>query len=238
MDHHEDDAHASGRVALAEAASANKPEQAGPDVPPPPSGGPSLAPQPGHATPDAPPPPSGGASFAPWFSAIFSGCLVLITGLQALNFVASERAFIAPSNAEITVKETIGVELLPIMLELKNSGKNTATINEFTAAITHHLPPRPEYPEGPEFAFPPVVSGGIAKRILQFKTAWGEATATAVKSGALPLYIFGRIRYSDPYSWLPFHSRRETGFCFVYTPNSPIASFETCLEPAFTWTQR
>jgi len=219
MDHQENDAHADERIATIDGhtANVNKPEQATAHVPPPANGGPSLA---------------------PWFSAAFSGCLVLITGLQALNFVASERAFVAPSNAEFAVRETVGVELLPIMFELKNSGKSTATIREFAAAITHQLPAQPEYQEGPKFAFPPVVSGGTAKRILQFKTAWGEQTANAVKSGALPFYLFGRVRYSDPYSWLPFLSSRETGFCFVYAPTNPVASFETCLEPAFTWTQR
>jgi hypothetical protein len=164
----------------------------------------------------------------------FAGCLVVLSALQAGNFIATERAFVAPSSTDFAVQETVGVKQLPMLLELRNSGKNTATIEELTAGITHQLPPEPIYFEAQKFAFAPIIPGGSTKRILPFETNWGEATANGVKTGSLPFYIFGRIRYSDSFSWIM--GFKETGFCFIHTPGSPIAPFETCLERAFTYT--
>jgi hypothetical protein len=162
---------------------------------------------------------------------LFTGVLGVVAVLQYWAFIRSERAFVAPTSTDFAIKETVGVKLLPMYLELHNSGRSTATIDELSVGITHELGPIPVYAEAPKFAFPPVVAGGTTKQELKFATEWGEATANGVKTGSMPFHIYGRIRYHDDIGW----SERETGFCFVHTPESTVAPFQTCPERAFTY---
>jgi hypothetical protein len=77
--------------------------------------------------------------------------------------------------------------------------------------------------------------------ILDFETAWGQETNEGVKTGSLPLFIYGVIQYRDDLnnslSW--FVPRRETGFCFIYKPTGGVRElvFETCKESAYTYTR-
>src|SRR5437899_850224 len=69
----------------------------------------------------------------------FTAVLCVVGGLQYWAFVKSERAFVAPASTDFGIKDTVGVKLLPMYLELRNSGKSTATIKELSAAISHEL---------------------------------------------------------------------------------------------------
>ncbi len=166
--------------------------------------------------------------------------LCVIGGFQYWAFVQSEQAFVAPTHTDFAIKDTVGVKLLPMYLELSNSGKSPATIDELRVAITHKLPLERQYGKAPNYAFPPVMPGGSTKQQLElkFETEWGEKTADAVKTGEMPFYIFGRIKYHDDIRWWwRIFGPRVTGFCFIHTPTSSVASFQTCSEPAYTYSR-
>ena len=169
-----------------------------------------------------------------WFTAV----LAIFALIQTIAFVQSERAFVAPTSTDFAVEVIPGIKLLPMLFEIKNSGKSTATIDEVSIAITHDLPNPREYPTARQFAFPPIVPGGTSKRVLRFETGWGEKTISEVKSGARKFYLFGFIRYHDEMNQvIPLLGNRETGFCFVYVPTGGIrdAIFETCKELPYTY---
>ncbi len=126
----------------------------------------------------------------------------------------------------------VGLNPLPIYLDVRNSGKTTAIINELNAAITHELPDQPPHFKLNNFAIPPVVAGGTTRTFMQFETGWGEETTNAVTSGTQKLFIFGVIKYEDVFS---FFDVMETGFCFIYVPTAAV--FRNCLAIPYTYTK-
>jgi hypothetical protein len=86
--------------------------------------------------------------------AAFTLVLYAIGGLQFWAFVASERASVIVNNAAFPPKAlTVGLPQLPIIVELQNGGKSTATVETLTASITHGLlPATPVYGSGANFA--------------------------------------------------------------------------------------
>ena len=178
-----------------------------------------------------------------WFTAvlaIFTVVLAIVAMIQTLAFIQSERAFVAPTETNFAVELMPSIKFLPIFFEIKNSGKSTATIDEVSIAITHELPSPRAYGDARPFAFPPIVPGGTSKRILTFETNWGVPTNSAVRSGAMKLYLFGFIKYHDEMNerFLVLN-KRETGFCFVYVPTGGVkdAIFETCRELPYTYSK-
>jgi hypothetical protein len=167
----------------------------------------------------------------------FTAILALFAGVQAWAFIQSERAFVAPAEANFLNWPLVPRENPLIMyIEMRNSGKSTATIEELSVSITHELPETPQYYEAQKVAFAPIVPGGSSWRSLRFITAWPQETIDKIVSGSLKFYIFGVIRYWDGFS-IRFLGPKATGFCFRYEPQpqtSP-AVFETCRERAYTF---
>jgi hypothetical protein len=174
--------------------------------------------------------------------ALFTLILAIIAGIQTWSFIESERAFIGPDSDGVRFAQNVmpGVKRFEMILELKNSGKSVANIEELTAVITHGpLTEEPLYTEAPRFAFPPVVPNGKTARPLSFDIGpkgWSPETAAGVTNGTLPFYFYGRVKYRDTYSWRMIFNPRETGFCFLYAPDYPgTPTFVTCREPKYTY---
>jgi hypothetical protein len=172
---------------------------------------------------------------------IFTAVVAFATVVQVWAFIKSERAIIIVSDVHFAKELIVGLNPLPIFFEMKNGGRSTATIDVLKAAITHGpLPPVPDYLGSARFAIAPIVPNDISQRILDFETGWGQQTNEGVKTGTLPLFLFGVIEYQDEFSvglsWLV--GPRETGFCFVYKPTGGVREpiFETCPESAYTYT--
>ena len=176
------------------------------------------------------------SSFAGWVVVSLTAVIAVTAVVQVLAFIQSERAFVAPAGANFAKRLDVGINPLPMYLDLRNGGKSMAVIKELTAAITHKLPSEPPNLKGQEFAFPPIVAGGTSRRALEFETGWGEETTNAVISGSMKFYIFGAIKYEDGFS---IFGPKETGFCFVYTPTTDpsIPVFQNCIELPYTYTK-
>lgn len=178
---------------------------------------------------------------------LFTLLLVVIGVIQYSAFVASERASVVPIEVHFAKELIAGLYPLPIVVEMQNGGKSTATTDVLAMAITHGpLPPEPQYNEINHYTVTPILPNGTHKKVFSFEignTGWSEETRMGVKAGARKLYLYGFIRYQDEFShspW-PFFSfgTRETGFCFVYMPIGGVhdSVFETCPEPAYTYTK-
>jgi|CXWL01.1.fsa_nt_gi hypothetical protein len=175
---------------------------------------------------------------------LFTGLLVVISVLQYRAFVASERASVVPIEVHFAKELIAGLHPLPIVVEMQNGGKSTATTDELAMAITHGpLPPEPEYYKTTPYTVTPILPNGTHKKVFSFdigNTGWSEETRMGVKTGARKLYLYGYIRYQDEFSHSPWpFGTRETGFCFVYMPIGGVhdSVFETCPEPAYTYTK-
>lgn len=168
---------------------------------------------------------------------VFTGALALTAALQFWSFTQSQRAFVFPTATNFTGPLVANVQRLSLYIDVTNSGRIPAEIEDLIALVAHELAPRPQYGEGLqrlEVAFPPIPAGGTLRRFLDFGEPWGEDTTSAVKSGAKRFYMYGRINYRDNYSF--FFGARQSDFCFVYVPNIDPgkAEFRNCLEPAYT----
>lgn len=174
--------------------------------------------------------------------ALFTAILAIFTGVQTWAFITGERAFVGPDSDGVRFAQDIlpGVKRFEMILDLKNSGKSVAIIEDIFAAITHGpLDDEPRYTEAPRFTFPPVVPNSKTTRPLAFdigRNGWSQETAAGVRSGSLPFYCFGRVRYHDAFSIHAIFSPMETGFCFVYVPDYPGGpAFVTCRQPKYTY---
>ena len=171
---------------------------------------------------------------------LFTAVLCLVGGIQAWAFIQSERAFVFPSHLEFVEPPAIS-ESLPILLSLdmRNSGRSVAQVSRMVVAVTHQLPPTPNYEKGldrTEVAFPPVPGNGQTTQQLYFKE-WAAQTFREVQNGSRAFYLFGNVIYSDDY-WLL--GTRSSRFCFVYVANKSDPSkgnFRNCTEPQYTGTE-
>ncbi len=158
--------------------------------------------------------------------------LVIATSIQSWAFIQSERAFIFPTDTNFAQKLVPGIPYIPMYVVVKNSGKSTAIIDEFSAAITHDLPTVPTYGRTATYAWPPVVAGGTAQQIMHFETDWNQERIDEMISGSRSLYLFGRIKFSDDYTII---GPRTAGFCFTLVPKTDPPIFQTCKEREYTY---
>jgi hypothetical protein len=172
--------------------------------------------------------------------AVFTAVLCLVGLLQAWAFIQSERAFVFPSHLEFVSPLAIA-ETQPILLSLdmRNSGRSTAQISKMIVAVTHQLPPTPNYDNAVDrsvVAFPPIPGNGQIAQELNFKD-WNIETMRKVRDGSRAFYLFGGAEYTDDYSWF---GTRVSRFCFVYIANKDDQSkskFVNCTEPQYTNTK-
>ena len=166
----------------------------------------------------------------------FTFFLVILTGVQVWSFIQSERAFVFPASIEFTGPLVALVQPLTLHLDVSNSGKSPAKIDNLIAFAAHQLPPVPSYDERPgriKIGFPPVPPNGKIRQTLPFGPPWGEQTTREVQAGTRGFYVYGRIKYRDDYSWL---GPKFSDFCFTYVPDKDPgkAVFRNCLEPQYT----
>ncbi len=167
---------------------------------------------------------------------VLTAVLAFAALIHLWGYITSERALVFAENVTLP-RGLKDVDPLVMQLEIKNGGKSPATIQSVAAAITHRLPPRPQYGGASKFAFPPAVPGAVVKRPLRFDVSGGYNTEMVerLKSGAVKLYLFGIIRYSDWVNFPTIFGFKETGFCFIYAASGSEDGFETCEEPAYTY---
>jgi hypothetical protein len=172
--------------------------------------------------------------------AVFTAVLCLVGGLQAWAFIQSERAFVFPTHVEFASPLAVA-EIQPILLSLdmRNSGRSAAQISKMIVAVTHQLPPTPNYDNAIDrsvVAFPPIPGNGQITQDLNFKD-WNIETMRQVRDGSRAFYLFGSVEYRDDYSWF---GKRASRFCFVYIANredQSKAKFVNCAEPQYTSTR-
>jgi hypothetical protein len=129
--------------------------------------------------------------------------LCALAAIQAWAFIQSERAFVFPTTIGFD-KDLRDVREIVLSIEINNSGKSTATIEDFLVSVSHNLPALPEYwPEsdGTRLAFAPVRGGATIKDYVKFGP-WNSTTPGEIINGERGFYFFGFIKYRDGYSGL------------------------------------
>jgi hypothetical protein len=171
--------------------------------------------------------------------------LVVMTGVQVLSYVESERAQILIE--DIIVKDVDPFLLNPVdtILVLKNVGRHIAVITKVNLRvgffiINKDLPKYPDYPDQFNISavFTPVLPGGtypmFIKNVAEPFTIPMEVVIKGVNDGTIPLRVFGVIEYDTGY-WLSFGT---IGFCFTYIPPSKRVSnqkFQACDNQRYTY---
>ena len=158
----------------------------------------------------------------------FTGVLCIVGALQLLAFIQSERAFVSISGANIL---NVGNESpLFIALDLKNSGRSVAIGDLQFYSRAKSLPPIPEYRDPLIINYTPVVAGGSSTASIS-APVMDAASIADIRSGKLPFFIYGIIKFSDDYS---FFGPRQVGFCLRYYAIG-ASLFSTCSESAYTY---
>lgn len=170
-------------------------------------------------------------------TALFTVCLAGVGIAQVDTFIVSERAFIVPVEVNFTNGLVVKENPLEMWVALKNKGKSIASIDVLEVAIAHELPPEPKYLGAQRVAYPPIAPGERFERPLEFVTGWSQQTIDMLTQGVMSLYLYGRVRYRDDFSWF---DPRTNGFCFKYYAHGSADSphvFEPCKETAYTYSQ-
>ena len=183
--------------------------------------------------------PESKSSIAGWVVVFLSAVLAITAGFQVVVFVQSQRAFVAPTSTKFAEQLVAGMDKFRLQIELRNSGRSTATIKELRARILEILPDQPPQFQANIYAMPPVAPGGITvPGVLKFEaedwTNWDKDYTNGVLSGSRNLHMYGVIKYEDVFSSLGF-GPKETGFCYIYVAAS--AGFQNCPEIPYTYTK-
>lgn len=165
---------------------------------------------------------------------VFTGLLAISTTVQVWAFVQSERASIAPVAVGL-LPVTITAGPLVVGVQLKNSGKDTALIQEnyLEFKIAEYLPTFPLYGTNPHqsrvILLPDaVLSTGGAARTNNIPAIIRAGEVDSINSGNTHLWVYGKIVYRDRYSFV--FGSQVIGYCFEYIPaNDPRAGmFNGC----------
>jgi hypothetical protein len=176
--------------------------------------------------------------------AVFTALLVLVTCVQVLAFIRSERASLVVPTPQFIGGFGANKDLM-LLVDIKNGGKSTAFIDDFKLAVKFvapkdSLPTEPEYPKADEMAPGPILSGAVAKIYDIIHGVHGEphliitpSDVERINSGMLKLYIIGFVAYTDEFT---IFGDRQTGFCYRYEPSVP-GNFVNCTECAYTYSR-
>jgi len=169
-------------------------------------------------------------------TAFFTLGLATVGIAQVYTFIVSERAFVVPVETNFTNGPIVGENPLQMWIALKNKGKSISSIDVLEVAITHELAPEPRYLGAQKIAYPPIASGERFERPLEFVTGWPQSTIDQLTHGALDLFLYGRVKYRDDFSWF---GPRVNGFCFQYRPGPASGPhvFEPCRQTAYTYSE-
>jgi hypothetical protein len=172
------------------------------------------------------------------FTAVFTLGLATVGIAQVYTFIVSERAFIVPIETNFTNGLVVNENPLEMWIALKNKGKSIGSIDVLEVAITHKLSAEPTYLGAQKIAYPPIGPGERFERPMEFVTGWPQQTIDKLTHRVLDLFLFGRVRYRDDFSWF---GPRVNGFCFkyVFMPSAEGGPhfFEPCRQTAYTYSQ-
>ena len=185
------------------------------------------------------------AGFTAWI-ALFTLCLMLVSGIQVWAFIQSERAFATMTAAHF--RETLAPNKeLSLMVEIGNSGRSSAFIDGFniTAMILPKdagLPVLPNYLPGGIISVGPVLAAGKSIVRVDIHGIKGEqhlvlndADVRAINDRTYKFYIFGYVSYLDDFSVI---GHRVNGFCALYNPEGDAStSFDNCNDRAYTYSR-
>jgi hypothetical protein len=167
-----------------------------------------------------------------WWVATFTFCLAFTAAIQTWAFIQSERAFVSPIAMRF-IPAFPQSKIASFTIEIKNSGRSTASVRHSAYTITPKLPENADIPELVELAFPPVVAGGVISSEIKV----GPLADDVIKefSGTEVFYIYGIIDYVDDFS--VFGNKRD-GWCYIYKvgSNASLSQFDTCNNPKYTYT--
>ncbi|MFI4985848.1 MAG: hypothetical protein ACHQF3_00240 [Alphaproteobacteria bacterium] len=165
--------------------------------------------------------------------ASFTALLAIETGFQVWAFYASERSFLSVSGIRL-VEPGLAVDTpLSVALEIRNSGRDTASIidSNVTPFVSSGLPASPPYGPVHSQLFGPIAAGGIINARYGEQPKNGQYVMTRqavenIKNGSEKFYVFGNIKYRDAFSF----GGRNTKFCFVYISRNPLGlgTFDDC----------
>jgi hypothetical protein len=163
--------------------------------------------------------------------AIFTFFLVVIGFTQLWAFIQSERATIAIKQIKIDAFPANGSDPFEFTVSMKDAGKGSATILKSNTALviiaaTATLPDPPHY-FGTDVSRRAVVASGDSYEESIFlkptnaggePVPWNKDMAKAVAVGSNRFYVYGYLEYRDDFS---LFNNRITGFCAVYSQNTP-----------------
>ena len=178
--------------------------------------------------------PESKSSLPGWVVVGLTAVLAITAVVQLVVFVESQRAFVAPTSTKFAEQLVAGMDKFRLQIELRNSGRSTATIKELRARILEVLPDEPPQFQANIYAMPPVAPGGTVRSDLKFEAGWDEDFTNGVLSGSRNLHMYGVIKYEDVFSSLGF-GPKETGFCYIYV--AAAAGFQNCPEIPYTYTK-
>lgn len=158
----------------------------------------------------------------------FTAVLAAVAVIQALAFIATERAFVIETFRLGEHGIAVG-EPLQVIADVGNTGRGPAYITEvnLTPLFATKLPAIPEYQPQYTQTGGSIGSGGTRSFWFNQPDLVDEFNFNGIKDGSLKLFAFGYIRFSDEFS---FFGPRTIGFCVVYDPqNGSVSnSFSDC----------
>lgn len=180
--------------------------------------------------------------------AILTFFLVVMTGVQVLSYIESERAFLSIEEIGFIHGEpSVEPDGITIKMGIKNFGKHVAVITQMNAEPSFYIGKKgldasPDYDDRNIIKW---VTSPIPPQI-QRTVIFGPATEntpvpkeeiiSGTKNGKIPFHVFGFIDYDTGYRL----SSGRVGFCFTYIPESQrrVArqSFKACDNPNYTYT--
>jgi hypothetical protein len=185
--------------------------------------------------------------------AIFTLVLALVACLQWHAYVEAERPLLIVEGVSFQQNEP-SIPMAP-MISIKNAGRSAAVITEVNIIPTFHAQQPGKLLDTPDYHAKSVsvvinpISPGTTVNVIPIMDQivphgmpvppiTGQEFVDKIKSGEMPLDIYGFIKYT-----LRLNPLWDgiTGFCFRYSPmavrNNRQFQFTVCDNPAYTYAQ-
>jgi hypothetical protein len=158
---------------------------------------------------------------------------VIWTALWVL--MQGDRAFVALRALEFDPSIPLADKRVRIVLTLKNSGGNYATIEGMATDRKNQLPTEPKY-ELANITPVDIPAGEELRIISDFGPVPLVFTQQELTAGETSLKVVGFVRYrSNLFNWFLF-GNAVLGFCYVWDPHdTDIGNFSVCREKQFSY---
>lgn len=172
---------------------------------------------------------------------IFTAILAISTAIQVWAFIESERSSLAPTAMQ-TVPNPLSAGHLIFRYELKNSGKETALLQESIATVTLNvrLPDYPYFGQASASRKARLLPGqGVYLEFMPYLDGrpfvLSDEQIRRINDGYFGLWVYGRIKYRDRFSML--FGTETIGYCFRYNPHgvAVVGMFDACSEEHYTY---